>query len=465
MVMGYGILNTPNSTYDYKIKYEGATTAAGNVLGTTLVCDPLNLYPSLIGCTVQIMNGAARYCERIISVHPAGGNTITVADPFTDNAGAVAQITAGTHFVVKELGGGASPAPPLLPSIGLWMFGECDATMAASLNTLVCSNLAGFPDDIFNNEFWVQVIHNTSAPGTVPEREIRRITDYAGATGTFTTDNFSANVEAGDLLAVFHDSILTIEILGYGTLDFSSATVPADSTRGEGNNYFNGCLLMPTEGACAFQPRPVVDYTGATGVFTIDPNNPFTAATGLVDYIIIRGEFPQVATADGANNYTPYDVIGNKADVRSRVAGTASIVALLREAIEGGKGLDAIFDLVNADLTLQELSNTLTATGGEDTVYEELTPAGVLKAGTFAINLDNMAAGDVTVLRVYYQTLTGGALAVRYYNSYAGADGGLAGNRTEVSIALDPNRFGFRITLEQTAGTNRDYPWAIYPEV
>lgn len=296
-----------------QISYWDLTSAAGNALGTTLVCGNLANEPSYAGLPVKILDGPAAGQVRQIAVH--AGNTLIVAAAWTNAAGAVQQIAASTRFCILSAagGGGAPPPAPPSPSVGLWMFGICDPGMAASLNTLVLTNLAGFNDDLFNNEFWVQVIHNTSAPGTAPEREIRRVTDYVGATGTFTTDAFSANVEANDLVAVFHESIMAVEILGYGTLDTSSATVPADSTRGEVDNYFNGHLLMATEGAVRFQPRRIVDYTGAGGIFTLDPNNPFTGVPGQVDYIIIRDQAEFVPAADGANNRTPADVMGNKA--------------------------------------------------------------------------------------------------------------------------------------------------------
>lgn len=270
-----------------EITYWGITSAAGAVTGTTVVCQDLVNEPSYQGLAVKLLDGAAAGQVRVINVHVAGTNTLTVPNPFTDNAGAVVQVTASIRFVIMSLGGGGgAPAPPVAPSIGLWMFGMCDPGMAASLNTLVMPNLAGFPNDIFNNEFWIQVIYNANAPGVVPERQIRRVTNYVGATGTFTVDPFGANVEANDLVAVFHESIMSIEILGFGTLDASSVTVPADSTRPEAAGHFDGCLLMTTEGAVAFQPRRIVDFTAA-GVFTLDPNYPFTALPGLVDYIII----------------------------------------------------------------------------------------------------------------------------------------------------------------------------------
>jgi len=189
------------------LSYWGITSGAGNVLGTTIACANLANEPNYTGLPVKILSGNASGQVRLISSDIAG--VITVADPFTNAAGAACQITASTRFcILSQVSGGGSPSPPS-PSIGLWMFGECDPGMAASTVTLVMPNLAGFPNDIFNNEFYVQVIHNNNAPGVAPEGEIRKVTDYVGATGTFTTDAFTANVEANDLVCVIHESLIT----------------------------------------------------------------------------------------------------------------------------------------------------------------------------------------------------------------------------------------------------------------
>ena len=202
------------------------------------------------------------------------------------------------------------------PGVSLWMFGRCAAAMAPSTTVITTDNLgAVLPNDVFDNHFWMQVIRNVSAPVTAPEGEIRRITGFVGATQTFTTDGFTANLEPGDLVAIFHESILPIEILGFGTLTTSSATVPADVARTEANNYFRGHLLMTTEGAVRFRPTRIVEYTGAGGIFIVDPNNPFPAATGLVDYVICGSQAEFVPAGGGTNNRTPADVIGMKDEV------------------------------------------------------------------------------------------------------------------------------------------------------
>lgn len=220
-------------------------------------------------------------------------------DPATDSLEAI------RDFIATALGFG--------PGISLWMFGRCAVGMAASQTVIITDNLGDqLPDDVFNDEFYITVIHNANAPGTAPEGEWRRIADFAGATQTFTTDAFSANVEEGDLLLIVHESIIAGQPQARGTLDTSSATVPADSTRTEVDDFFNGHLLVPTEGACAGRATRIVDYDGTTGVFTLDPNNPLPAASGLVDYVIIKAQADLVYD-DGIVYYN--DVSG--------VAGTA----------------------------------------------------------------------------------------------------------------------------------------------
>ena len=89
------------------------------------------------------------------------------------------------------------------------MFGIVDATQVASLVTVITNNLVGLPDDIFNDQFYMQVIRNDDVPGAPPEGEIKQITGFVGAPQTFTTDAFSANVEADDLICIIHESLIT----------------------------------------------------------------------------------------------------------------------------------------------------------------------------------------------------------------------------------------------------------------
>jgi hypothetical protein len=385
------------------------------------------------------------------------------------------------------------------PSVGLWMFGVCDPAMVASPTVIVTNNLGGLPDDIFNGQFWMQVLLNANAPGAAPEGEFRRIANFVGATQTFTTDAFSANVEANDLVCIFHESLLGHQILGVGTLTASSATVPADNTRAEGDDYWRGCMLMPTEGVCAFQPRLIVDYTGATGVFTLDGSNPFTAAPGLVDYVILKGQITPsydalgFGTLDTSSTTVPADstraaaypwenndyfkgcllmpITGNcrfqPRPIRAYVAATGVFTmdepfsqapgivdyVILRSAYPVQRLVD-IFNIVNALLLDAETGGSLTADGLEQTIYINNTPAGIFEPLIVNIDCTNMAAGDVTVLRTYYRIAAGGNLIKKDEVTLNGAQ-----DPDLKNIILEPNRYGVRVTLHQTAGVNRAYPW------
>lgn len=293
------------------IAYQWVTSGDGDALGMTLVCADLDNHPTYVGNRVKVLMGGAWGQDRLIMAHIAGG-ILTVDTPFTDAALAPQQILAGIRFVIlTNTGGGAGGGGGMPPTAPLWMFGNVSPAQVASPTVIDIPHLAGFQDNTFNDEFYIQVL---DADGAAPEGEKRIITDYDGGTGRFTTDAFSADVEAGDIVAIFHTAIEAIDIIARGTLDTSSQTVPADNTRAEGDNHFNGHLLVPTEGVYAGRATRIVDYTGVGGIFTLDPNNPLPGVSGLVDYIVIKSQTEFVPGVDGVNNRTPSDVIGGKAD-------------------------------------------------------------------------------------------------------------------------------------------------------
>ena len=81
---------------------------------------------------------------------------------------------------------------------------------ATSTTSIKIAGLAGFGDDFFNNHWYMQVLHNNNSAGNAPEHQVRQITDYASATGTFTCTAFSAAVETDDLCVVLHESWVAI---------------------------------------------------------------------------------------------------------------------------------------------------------------------------------------------------------------------------------------------------------------
>jgi len=111
--------------------------------------------------------------------------------------------------------------------------------------------------------------------------------------------------------------LLGSSLVATGTFTTSSSTVPADTGRAEASSYWKGCILLPLTGSDAFQPRYIIGFNNIGGVFTVDPNNPFTAVTGLVAYAILAAQTDFVPAADSVNNNQPEDVIGNKTDTNS----------------------------------------------------------------------------------------------------------------------------------------------------
>ena len=301
------------------------------------------------------------------------------------------------------------------PTVGLWMFGIVDASQVASTITIITNNLQNVPNDLLEGQFYMQVLYNTSAVGTAPEGENRQITNFVqgGALQTFTTDAFSANVEAGDMVCIFHQSLLSMEILARGTLDTSSATVPADSTRTEVADYFKGEVLMTTEGAVRFQPRPI-RTSSAAGIFTLD--EPFTGVPGLVDYVIVRGDVPIQRLID-------------------------------------------IFNLINALLTTTETGGTLTTDGTEQTLYTVAAPAGIFEPRVILLDTTNLVLGDTIVVRTFYRIVPGGGLIPSEEVTFVGPSPPAFRLK---EIPLKPNRYGYEVTLHQTVGAPAvDYDWEV----
>ena len=97
-----------------------------------------------------------------------------------------------------------------------------------STTIVVLDGLSGYGDDFFNNQFYLQILHNDNSAGNAPEKQTRKITDYTSATGSFTTDAFSAAIEANDLCLILHESQVAIGSDNANNV-YDSSTVAANS--------------------------------------------------------------------------------------------------------------------------------------------------------------------------------------------------------------------------------------------
>lgn len=72
------------------------------------------------------------------------------------------------------------------------------------------------------------------------------------------------------------------------------------------------------------------------------------------------------------------------------------------------------------------------------------------------VNLTNMVASDITVLRIKTKVLSGGAAVLAFTKTFSGA-------QTEVVVYSEPvpSAHSIAFSLEQTDGTGRSYEWSV----
>lgn len=453
------------------VSYWGVTSAAGNAGGTTLVCADLATQPNYDGLSIKILSGT--YAGQVRTIYTHVTNTLTFGAAFGG------QIAAGTLFVIlSALGSGGGPGPS--PVEGLSYYGVVDAVPGA--NQFTVGGLAGLGAGKFagaTNPYLVFVLRDAGGASAAPQGEQQAVTAYVTATGTFTTAAFTAAIAVGDEVLILNPNtaagliilaglavpaqdaitnvlmrdvtgnktdtadytptatqssimrllkgVLSSRVIAEGTITTSSATVPVDNTRAEGADYFNGCYLMPLTGACAFQPRLIIDFA-AGGTFTINGFNPFTAATGLVAYVIIAAQ-------------TDND--------------------LLLSIRGGGESLESLDDELDAilDLARSPQSGTLLMTGAEQQLYlETATVPFEFHGGYIDWTGLNAGAGEDTTIRVYVRLVPGGALRLIYAETFLAA---AVPNPPAVPFPRDVNTqvvpgrlfnvYGVQVTAEQAA--------------
>lgn len=127
--------------------------------------------------------------------------------------------------------------------------------------------------------------------------------------------------------------------------------------------------------------------------------------------------------------------------------------------------VEQIHTQVNALLTLSATGGTVTADGTEQTLVLVSEPLGIFNPVALVVDLDAMQGGDTIVVKVYHRLSDGGGLQLFQYATWTGVDGVLANGCKVDKLELYPNRHGYQITLQQTAGVNRSYPWEFFVRV
>ena len=258
----------------------------------------------------------------------------------------------------------------------LWTSATADVE-AGPVNPVVdvVTNMIGV-DDANNEVATTNVVRNDD--GSVLERlegVLQLVSGVDSATtilGADDADNgfASTNVVTNDDGSIIErlEGLRDGVILARGTFTTSSATVPADTGRTEANDYWNGCLLIPTAGAIDNQARQIVDFANVGGVFTLDTDIPFTAVPGLVAYVIVSGPISVAPTADSTANMTVAHVVGRKTD------------AVIADTVEGAAAttqsnnamLKSVLQRLGADSGNNSAATTLVAVNADGSVLERL---------------------------------------------------------------------------------------------
>jgi hypothetical protein len=98
-------------------------------------------------------------------------------------------------------------------------------------------------------------------------------------------------------------------------------------------------------------------------------------------------------------------------------------------------------------------SGSLTGSAAEQTLSTQ-TGAGIY---TLAVDANAMVAGDTTILRIYGKARSSDTERLMFESAYSDVQA----DPLKLSIAvLSPHHF--KATLQQTAGTGRAFPWAVY---
>jgi len=119
--------------------------------------------------------------------------------------------------------------------------------------------------------------------------------------------------------------------------------------------------------------------------------------------------------------------------------------------------IDVLESLIDSVMDLYRVGGTVTTDGTEQIIYISDNPSGLIKPMRFLIDTTNHTSDETVVLKFYYRVKNGGSYVVFSSATLSGVQSPLG-----VSYDLLPNAWGYKVTIEKTAGTNRAYDWEIF---
>ncbi len=282
---------------------------------------------------VEDIDSAVRYAVYLIGLGTGAvlSNAQTTPGTFT-----VTRVRAGVPTVIvastpsSEASGVISAVIDFTTGAGLdWEPGDLGFIEFSGISVTIGATTTDFPT--LRRSFRVATVVAAAADHTVPG--IDSSNNLLSKEVIGNKEDAAVDVASlGASLVAYAKGILEAGVLATGIFTTSSATVPADTGRTEADGFFDGSWLIPLTGAIEDQPRQIAAFANTGGVFTLDSEHTFTAAPGLVAYVIVGSGSNLVPAADSSANQTSEHVIGNKLDT---VAGN-SIYALLLQILASG---------------------------------------------------------------------------------------------------------------------------------
>jgi len=142
--------------------------------------------------------------------------------------------------------------------------------------------------------------------------------------------------------------------------------------------------------------------------------------------------------------------VGDTDDIAAIPSNVTSVIAIIK------KIYSTAINIASAILTLTETGATLTTDGTEQNLYINNAPAGVFSPRFIHIDFTNQTAAETLIIREYYRIKSGGNYIMTDEDTFIGIQDPLLKN-----IELSDNRYGIKVTIELTVGTNRDFDYGV----
>jgi uncharacterized membrane protein len=216
------------------------------------------------------------------------------------------------------------------------------------------------------------------------------------------------------------------------------------------NDYVTNKAVLIMSGPCKWELQRCSGFVAGTGTITV--NAAFTAqiTTGILYKLLNFGIGADLGAIVALLVHLGVDTDAIIVAVTHLGVDTDALIVALAN----------VYHQVNAIQTLTETGGTITSTAAELDIFRIETPMGIFKPLVLKIDMTAMGAADAILLRTYERIIPGGNLILSDETAFAGVQA-----IPLKTIHLDPNRFGIRVTIDETAGASVAYPWSVAFEV